>query len=486
MSDLVPALVLGPLALAALVSLAPRWAAALTLCGGLGIAAGVVVAAVVVHRDGPQVVTLAGWPAPQGIELYADHLSVVMLALTALVGLAVCVYATGSDQARGGPAFWPLWLALWSSLNAVYLSGDLFNVYVALELMGIAAVALVALGGRDALEPALRYLFVAVLGSLLYLLAVALIYGETGTLSLDGAGERIDAGVVGLAALGLTAAGMAFKTALAPMHAWLPAAHAAAPSAVSALLSALVVKASFYVLVRVWTSVLAFETVLVWVLGGLGAFAVVWGSVFALRQSRIKYVVAYSTVAQVGYLFLLFPLFAPMLTEGPDGRPGPAAWTGVFAFLVAHGIAKTAMFLAAGNLIIAYAGDAIESMRGAVTRVPLSTAAFAIAGVSLAGLPPTFGFVGKWQLLQSAFGTGQWWWIPLLAAGGLLAFAYTARVVSATLDRTEDAGDPIAPEAIPRRMEVVALGMAVLALVLGLASLPLLTFLEAGVPTGGA
>lgn len=486
MTDVLPVLVLGPLALAAIAALAPRIAAALTLGGGLLIAVCVGALAGAVHREGPQTVALAGWQAPLGIELYADHLSVVMLSLTALVGLAVCVYATGAEEVRGGPGFWPLWLALWAALNAVYLSGDLFNLYVALELMGIAAVALVALGGRAALEPALRYLFVAVIGSLFYLLAVALIYGETGTLALTGAGEGIDAGVVGLTALALTAVGMALKTALVPMHAWLPAAHGAAPSAVSALLSALVVKASFYVLVRVWTSVLAFDTALVWILGGLGAFAIVWGSTFALRQSRIKSVVAYSTVAQVGYLFLLFPLFGPTLTDGSDGRAGIAAWTGIFAFLVAHGIAKTAMFLAAGNLILAYGGDAIESMRGAVTRVPLSTAAFAIAGVSLAGLPPTFGFVGKWQLLQADLGTGQRWWLPVLLLGGLLAFAYTARVVSATFDRTEDAGKVSDPKPVPRRMEVVALAMALLAVVLGLVSLPLLTFLEAGMPGGGA
>lgn len=486
MTTLLPALVLGPLLLAAVVALIPRWAPGLTIAGSGAGVLGVAAVAEAVHRDGTSTVELAGWPAPQGIELFADALAVVMLGLTVLVGLAVCVYATGTIKSRGGPAFWPLWLALWSALNAVYLSADLFNLYVALEIMGIAAVAMVALGGTASLRPALRYLFVAVIGSLFFLLAVALVYGETGTLAIAGAAESIEPNLVGVTAFALIVVGMALKTALAPLHAWLPAAHGSAPSAVSALLSAVVVKASFYIIVRLWSEVFVFDTPLVWGLGGLGAFAIVWGSIQALRHDQIKVVVAYSTVAQVGYLFLLFPLFAPAFAEDAGDGAGAAAWTGILALVVAHGIAKTAMFLAAGNLINAYGDGSIEAMRGAVSRMPASTAAFAIAGISLAGLPPTFGFVGKWQLLQASLETGQRWWLPVLLVGGLLTFAYTARVVSSTFAYTEDAGEPVDPGSVPRRTEVIALALAVVSVVMGLASLPLLTFVEAGMPGGGA
>lgn len=162
--------------------------------------------------------------------------------------------ATGDEGRRGW--FWPLWLLAWTGLNAVFLAGDLFNTYVALEVLALAAVALVALGGPESWAAAFRYLIIAVLGSLLFLVAVTLVYAANGTLDIaaagavmgDSAGDATPARRV----LALTAVGMACKTAVFPVGGWLPGAHSAAPGAVSPLLSALVVKASFYVLARVW------------------------------------------------------------------------------------------------------------------------------------------------------------------------------------------------------------------------------------------
>ncbi|MDP3894201.1 complex I subunit 5 family protein [Nocardioides sp.] len=489
MNDVLGALVLLPLGGAVVATLIPRRGAWVGIATALVLLTLTLTTAVEVHRSGPLHLELAGWGAPLGIDLRADGLSAAMLAMTAVVGLATTVYASGSDTTIGRPHFWPLWLALWSGLNAVYVSGDLFNTYVALELVGLAAVALVALGGRDALEPALRYLFVAVLGSLAYLLGVALVYAEAGTLDIVEAG-RLDGGTTAVTALAVMALGLSLKTALFPLHAWLPEAHTAAPSAVSPLLSALVVKASLFVLIRVWFVVFGdvSTTAAAQLLGGLGTVAVVWGGVLALRQSRLKPIVAYSTVAQVGYLFLIFPLAGPGIGAAATSATWHAAaagWTGALGLALAHGLAKAAMFMAAGTLALAHGGDRLVDLRGAATRMPMSTLTFALAGVSLAGLPPTFGFVGKWQLLQSGLASGQWWWLPVLLLGGLLTAAYTVRVLGATTGPPDGGEDlrPLTP--VPRRMELAALSLAALAVALGVSSSGLLALLTVGSPLGG-
>ncbi|WP_409329358.1 complex I subunit 5 family protein [Trujillonella humicola] len=219
----------------------------------LATAAAVVPVVAGVVREGSRSEVLGGWPAPLGVPLVADGLSAALLAMTALVGLAVTAFAVGE---RREDAFWPLWLAAWAALNALYVSGDAFNVYVALEVLGLAAVGLVALAGGEALRAALRYLFVAVLGSLAYLLAVALLYADRGGLELALLARTPGEPLVSAVALGLITVGMMLKTALLPLHGWLPPAHGGAPAPVSPILSALVVKGSFYVLVRMWLTVL--------------------------------------------------------------------------------------------------------------------------------------------------------------------------------------------------------------------------------------
>ena len=484
------ALVLLPLGGAVLAAVLPGRGRQVGIATAAVVLALALVTAAEVYRSGPFELELAGWGSPLGIDLRADGLSAAMLAMTAVVGVAATVYGSGSEAAQGRPLFWPLWLALWAGLNSVYVSGDLFNTYVALELVGLSAVALVALGGRDAFAPALRYLFVAVLGSLAYLLGVALVYAEAGTLDIVEAGERLDGGTAAVTALAAMALGLSLKTALFPLHAWLPEAHSAAPSAVSPILSALVVKASLFVLVRVWFVVLGGDATpaAAQLLGALGTVAVIWGAVLALRQTRLKRVVAYSTVAQVGYLFLVFPLAAPGIGAAAGSTAWQAAaagWTGALGLALAHGLAKAAMFMAAGTLALAHGGDRLVDLRGAATRMPMSTMTFALAGVSLAGLPPTFGFVGKWQLLQAGLLSGQWWWLPVLLLGGLLTAAYTVRVLGATTGGSSD-GEELRPLAhVPRRMELAALSMAALAVALGITSSGVLELLGVGSAFGG-
>lgn len=438
-----------------------------------------------VASDGGFLYLLGGWQAPLGIELRVDGLAVTFVLLTALVA-AACGWHASIYLDPGKPwhrYFWPLFWFLWAGLNAVWLGGDLFNLYVGLELISLAAVGLVALGGRaDALRAAIRYLMAALLGSLAYLLGVALIYGQFGTLSLAGVTELINSGDVqsGLTfPLMLMLLGLALKTALFPMHGWLPPAHGIAKSPVSALLSALVVKASFYIAARLWLD-LGGDLggyALAQLIGVLGSLAVIWGSWLAFRQAKLKQVVAYSSVAQIGYLFLLFPL-----TWGVTDAISQQAQQGITLQVVSHALAKAAMFLAAGNLIMSVGSNRVDALAGVSRFLPFSLFSFGLAGVSLMGLPPTGGFAAKWLLLQASLASGQWWWLGVLLAGGLLSAAYVFRVYRASFIEATDTDQFYHPS---RSLEVIPMILALISLGLGLVAEPVLSVMSLPFEGGG-
>lgn len=423
-----------------------------------------------VSRDGGFYYGLGGWEAPLGIELRVDGLAVTFVLLTAVVASA-CGFHAGVYIDPDKPwhrYFWPLFWFLWSGLNAVWLGGDLFNLYVGLELISLSAVGLVALGGKAAaLRASLRYLLAALLGSLAYLLGVALIYGQFGTLSIAGVvfwleDHPVPAGS-GLA-LALMVAGLALKTALFPLHRWLPPAHGIAQSPVSALLSALVVKASFYIAARLWLELgeplgnLAAAQLV----GLLGSAAVVWGSWLALRQSELKQVVAYSSVAQIGYLFLLFPL-----TYSVSESVSQQAQQGITLQVISHALAKAAMFLAAGNLILSTGSNRVDALTGVSRFLPFSLFSFGLAGVSVMSLPPSGGFAAKWLLLQASLGSGQWWWVLVLLTGGLLSAAYVFRIYRASFLENSETDEFYHPS---RSLEVIPMVLALMAIGLGLVS----------------
>ncbi|WP_417344498.1 complex I subunit 5 family protein [Ferrimonas sp.] len=414
---------------------------------------------------------MGSWGAPLGIDLFADGLSLIMLMTTALTGLGISVYASGYFGAERAGHFWPLWLLLWGALNALFLSADIFNLYVTLELLGLAAVALVALaGGAQALTSAMRYLLVGLVSSLFYLLGVALLYHGVGTLDLTLLAQRITPSPSVWVALGLMGAGLLIKSALFPLHFWLPPAHANAPTPVSALLSALVVKASFYILLRLWWTLLPATTVpLAQLLGGLGGIAVLWGGVLALRQTRLKLLIAYSTVSQLGYLFLAFPLGIGL------------AWKGAVYMVLSHAMAKAALFMAAGNIMTAAGHDRIAEFDPILQKLPLTMTAFTLAGVSIMGLPPSGGFIAKWLLLQASVQSGQWWWALILLLGGFLAAAYLFRVIGCVFTQATPSASL---QRLSPQMIWPPLAMALLAIILGLFAAPPMTMMELGAPFG--
>lgn len=467
-----PWLVMGPL-LAAIASLLLPVRHRTALAGVFALAQWAATLRLVGTGETAQAV--GGWEAPLGIALAVDALAAGMVGLTAVVATLCGVYAARylRDEAAAQGWFWPLFWFLWAALNVIWLSGDIFNLYVGLELLGLAAVGLVALrGSAEALAAALRYLLAALLGSLAYLLGVALLYGHYGTLSLAGLAAAADGGAASTVALALMAVGLMLKTALFPLYGWLPPAHGGALTPVSALLSALVIKASFYILLRLWWALEpAALPPAATLLGLLGAAAVLWGGWMAWRQHALKQLVAYSTVAQIGYLFLFFPLAAA------GGEAAALARDGMLLMLVSHALAKAAMFLSAGNLILASGSERIAELAG-INRVRvLALVSFGVAGVSIMGLPPSGGFTAKWLLLQSALAGGQWGWIAVLLGGGLLAALYVFKVFhQAYLDGPDEARF-----ARPSRMlELPALALALASVAVGLFGQATLAWFGAG------
>ncbi len=437
----------------------------------LGLAIAWAVLLTLPQSGGLLVYLLGAWPPPLGVALRADGLSAVMLATTAIVICAVAVFAApdfrpAAADARASFAFWILLLAVWAALNTIFVGGDLFTLYVALELLTFAAVPLVSLEGRaETLQAALRYLLFALLGSVLYLLGTALLYGLHGTLDILLLSRRVHAEPGALIAAALMTTGLLAKTALFPVHLWLPPAHAGAPAAASAILSGLVVKGSFFILLRLWFNVLpglpGFAATQL--LAALGAGAIVVGSVVALRQERLKLLIAYSTLAQIGYLFLMFPL---AFNASGQLESGPALAGGLLQ-TVSHATAKAAMFLAVGSIYAGLGHDRITGLGGVARALPLSVLTFAVGGLALMGVQPGGAALAKELLLQETMRTGQWWWAVVLQAGAMFTTAYVVSVLAHALAPSDQ---PIAlAGTAPRSRDLAALVLAICSLLLGLA-----------------
>src|SRR5271166_5707387 len=326
-----------------------------------GLAVAVAIAAGVWRTDNVLQYFVGGWDPPLGVVFRADGLSAAMIVTAALLICGIGLFARAQfpspqeAETRAPLIFWTLLLAVWGALNAVFIGGDLFNLYVALELLTFAAVPLVCLDGRpETLAAALRYLLFALLGSILYLLGAVLLYGAYGTLDIVLLSGRIHPAPVAWVAISLMTRGLSAKAALYPFHLWLPPAHAGAPAPASAILSGLVVKAPFFLVVRLWFDVMPglADQAAAQMLGILGAAAILFGSVVALRQARLKLLIAYSTVAQIGYLFIMFPL-----GHGPWAAD---AFGGGVMQALSHAFAKAAMFLSAGLIAESLGHDRIE------------------------------------------------------------------------------------------------------------------------------
>lgn len=449
------------------------------LTGAMGILAFAEVA-----QRGTFIHILGGWEPPLGILLRMDSLAALFIGTTSVVGILISLYAwwyfRNKEVSDGRfTLFWSLWLFLWAGMNGLFLSNDIFNIYVTIEVITITAVALAVLSGKPvALFAGLRYLLAAITGSMAYLFGVSLLYGSTGTLDIGLMKEVLEPGATTTFAIIIITLGLMIKKAAFPFHFWLPPAHSTAIAPVSAILSALVVKSAFYVMLRLWTEVFGISLTFAagQLIGFTGAVAVIWGSWQALLQTNLKMLVAYSSISQMGYLLMAFPLFilAPGIASESAEWLAPA-WTGMAYQIMAHGFAKASLFLSAGIIVLALGHDRIESLRDLVAWKPMTAMAIGIAGVSLIGLPPSGGFMAKWMLLKGIFLSGQWWWAPAVLMGSLLTAGYVFMLLRLAF---APAREKIDFHKVPHILQVCALLLALGSFLIVLPSDSLIQFLS--------
>ncbi len=421
---------------------------------------------------------LAGFPPPRGIELVADGLSAAVFALVAATAFVVLAYTRGGESHRN--AFYSGYLLLAGGLAGVTLTGDLFNMYVFLEITGLAAYALVASAdtGRSALA-GLRYLLIGTIGASLFLLGVGYAFVATGTLNMaDLSGELAAAGYASrlvLASFGLIVVGLAIKTALFPVHTWQPEAYASAPDSVSTLISALVSTVSAYAIARVLFSVYTIEffraiplanDVLVYA----AAVSIVAGSVLAVLQSEIKRMLAYSSVSQFGLVVAAFALM------------NQTAFAGGTIHLVGHAVIKGGLFAAAGVIATLTGARTVDEYADLAAEAPIASGVFAVLGFALVGVPPAVGFVGKWYIALGAVQEGVWIVAAVILLSTLLTLAYFARVIERMYFGTGHAtGEAaVADGGMPtdRSKLAVAVGAAVLAVGMGLLATEFVSLLQ--------
>ena len=375
---------------------------------------------------------IGGWPPPIGIEYVVDSANAFLLVLVSGISTVVLLYAR--DQIKleideeNHTLFYTCYLLCLTGLLGVLITGDVFNVFVFLEISSLSTYVLVAQGAkRDkrALKAAFNYLIMGTVGATFFVIGVGFLYMATGTLNMLDIYERIndlESSRTVRAAYAFIVIGMGLKLAMFPMHLWMPGAYTYAPTVVTTFLSATATKVSLYVLIRFTFSVFHFdfnfiEQVFKFLVMPLAIIAMFAMSFVAIFQKDIKRMLAYSSIAQIGYMLLGVSLLS---AEG---------LTATFVNLFNHGITKATLFMSLGVLTLYSGKSFLSDVQGLGKKMPWISASFLIGGLSLVGIPGTAGFISKWLLVQATIEAG----VPILALliilSSLLAIVYVWKVI---------------------------------------------------------
>jgi multicomponent Na+:H+ antiporter subunit D len=394
MTWLVPLPIVLPLVGAALSILAGRSRVvqrviAVSVLGALLITS--VVLLVEVDRHGTMVIHSGGWPGPMGITLVADRFAAILLVVAELTLFSVLVYAIGEPGAeRNHVGFQSAYLVLAAGVAGSFLTGDLFNLFVAFEMMLTASYVLLTLGGRaDQVRSGMTYIVISLIASSLFVTALALLYSATGTVNLAHlavrladlpAGVRTSFGVLLLVVFGI-------KAAVFPLFFWLPDSYPTAPSPITAIFAGLLTKVGVYAIIRTQTLLFPSDGPSLVLLTLAGATMLV-GVVGAIAQDEIKRILSFHIVSQIGYMILGLGLFTVA---------GIAA--GIY-YIVHHIVVKTTLFLVGGLVQTANGTGALHRLGGLVKSMPMTAVFFLLPALSLAGIPPLSGFVAKFALVR--------------------------------------------------------------------------------------
>ncbi|MGB2808989.1 MAG: proton-conducting transporter membrane subunit [Sedimentisphaerales bacterium] len=362
-----------------------------------------------------RVYEIGKWSIPLGINLVLDGLSSLLLLAISVVSSAAMFYSIRyMEQYTAKSKYLSLFMLMVAGMNGVALSGDIFNLFVFLEIASLASYALVGFGcEHEELEASFKYMVLGSIGSIFILFAVALVYGNTGSLNMAYISRAIqNSGLnMGLTfALSLFVVGFGLKAALVPFHAWLPDAHPSAPAPISAMLSGVLIKAlGIYALARIIFNVFGISIPMGWLLIVLGLLSMVAGAFLAIGQWDLKRLMAYSSISQVGYVVLGIGLGGLIIA-----RDGNVAWAslailGGLFHMVNHAVYKSLLFLTSGSVQMSTGTRQLREMGGLAEKLPVTRATCTVASASIAGIPPFSGFWSKLILVIAAVQAHFYW-----------------------------------------------------------------------------
>ncbi len=373
---------------------------------------------------------LGGWAPPLGIEYRLDPANAYVLVIVSAIAAVVLPFGLGSANLTVAPSrkylFYSAFLLCITGLLGITITGDAFNVFVFLEVSSLSAYSLIALGAhRKALTAAFSYLIMGTIGGTFILIGIGMLYQMTGTLNMGDLAMRLpavsDTRTVHVAFAFLTI-GAGIKLAVFPLHQWLPNAYTYAPFTVSAFLAATATKVGFYVLARMVFGIFGAAFVfgvlhLDRLLLPLSVAAMFIGSVAAVYQTNVKRLLAYSSIAQIGYMTLGLSLNSVL------------GLTGGLVHLFNHALMKGGLFLAVACITFRLNSARIEDMAGLARRMPATFAAIVVGGLSLIGLPGTVGFISKWYLVLAALEQDLWWLALLILLSSFIAVIYVWKLI---------------------------------------------------------
>ena len=397
--------------------------------------------------------TLGGWNAPLGIELRIDALTALMLLVLSASALLVSIYALKSVEkeipVQNQVLFYTALLLVKAGLIGICVTGDAFNIFVFLEISSLSSYAIISLGrDRRALHASYQYLIMGTIGATFILIGIGFMYVMTGTLNIQDLSQRLpvvsDTSAI-RAAFAFITIGVGIKAAMLPLHQWLPNAYTYSPSVVSTFLAATATKVAIYVLIRFQLSLFGIEFSLLQmpfnkILMILGTIGILGGSVSAIYQSNVKRMLAYSSVAQIGYI---------LLAIGLASQPG---FTAALLHIFNHALMKGTLFMALGLIAFRFASTELSVMSGIGKTMPLTMAAFLIGGLSLIGVPGTAGFISKWYLVTALLDASLWPLALVILIASVLTLIYIGRVIEVAY--FQPAPEGITQQKVPKSMLV--------------------------------
>jgi multicomponent Na+:H+ antiporter subunit D len=419
---------------------------------------------------------LGSWAPPMGIEYVVNYFNGFVLAIIAGISFIVTIYGKKSVETEITeskiPFFYSAYLLFIAGIMGIVITGDIFNLYVFIEITALSSYALISMGkNRKALMASYHYLILGTIGATFIVLGIGYLYIATGTLNMNDLLHRLPelySSTTVITGFAFLMVGLCLKLALFPFHTWLPNVYTHSPSIVSSIMAATSTKVMAFVLLRIMFTVftLKFSAEVIPVtkiLMVLSCLAIILGSLMALGQSNIKRMLAYSSVGQIGYIIL----GASIANE--------LALTGSLIHIFNHAIMKGMLFMIAGAVIYKTGIVNIKDMEGLGKRMPWTMAAFTIGAMSMIGFPFTVGFISKWYLATGAIKAGMWYLVPVLLVSSIMTAFYFWRVVEAVYfkgrsDKIMALKSPLHTDEAPFGMVATTLFLAALCIYFGLAA----------------